>query len=121
MSEFNWNYLKELVREALQEEMGGTRVEIAPRFKNGTLIIQPADKSLKPKEVPMDVFWKKITSVREKLRVLEQKLNNSKGLSHEERAEFQQYITRCYGSLTTFNVLFKYDEDKFEGMSGADD
>lgn len=120
MAEFDWHHLKALVREALQEEMGGTRIEIAPKFKNGTVILQPADKSLKAKEVPMDVFWKKITSVREKLRVLEQKLNNSKSLSNEERAEFQQYITRCYGSLTTFNVLFKYDEDEFKGVGGED-
>lgn len=118
--ELNWQNLKSLMKEAIQEEMGGARIEITPRFKNGTLLIQPADKSLKPKEIPIDVFWKKITSVREKLRVLEQKVNNTKSLSVEERAEFQHYITRAYGSLTTFNVLFQYDDDKFEGVSGDD-
>lgn len=118
--ELNWHTVKAAMKEALQEEMGGSRIEIATKYKNGTLILQPPDRSLKAKEVPIDVFFKKITSVREKLRVLEQKLNNSKSLSNEERAEFQQYITRAYGSLTTFNVLFKYEEDKFEGVTSDD-
>ncbi len=118
--ELNWHTVKAAMKEALQEEMGGSRIEIATKYKNGTVLLQPADRSLKPKEIPIDVFWKKITSVREKLRVLEQKLNNTKSLSAEERAEFQQYITRAYGSLTTFNVLFKYDEDEFQGVGGDD-
>ncbi len=118
--EMNWQNIKAVMKEALQEEMGGSRIEITPRFKNGTLLIQPADKSLKPKEVPIDTFWKKITSVREKLRVLEQKINSAKGLSVEERVELQHYITRAYGSLTTFNVLFQYEDDKFEGVSADD-
>lgn len=116
--EVTWHTIKAAVKEALEEEMAAGRLEITARYKNGTLLLQPADRSLKPKELPIDAFWKKITSVREKLRVLEQKLNSNKNLSAEERAELQMYITRCYGSLTSFNVLFKYEDDKFEGVSG---
>lgn len=116
--EMSWQNVKAAVKEALQEEMAAGRIEIASRYKNGTLVLKPADDSLKAKELPIDTFWKKITSVREKLRVLEQKINNNKNLSAEERAELQMYITRAYGSLTSFNVLFQYEEDRFEGMKG---
>jgi len=116
--EMNWHTVKQAVKEALEEEMAAGRLEIAPKFKNGTLSLQPADSSLKSKDMPIENFWKKITSVREKLRVLEQKINNNKSITAEERAELQMYITRCYGSLTSFNVLFKYEEDRFEGQKG---
>lgn len=118
--EVTWHTVKAILREVIQEEMGMGRIQMAPRFDGGTLVIQPRDKSLKPKEIPVDQLWKKVTSVREKLRVLEQKLNNHPSLSPEEKADLQLYITRCYGSLTTFNVLFKYDEDRFEGVKGED-
>jgi len=114
--ELNWHNIKAIVKEALQEEMAMGRFEMASRYENGKLILQPADTSLKSKEIPIDAFFKKITSVREKLRVLEQKINNNGKLNHEERAELQLLITRAYGSLTTFNVLFKNEDDKFEGV-----
>jgi len=91
------------------------RYEIAPKWSGGTLVLRPADAALKEKDVPIEAFFKKITSVREKLRVLEQKINNHPGLSHEDRLEFQKIITRAYGSLTTFNVLFRDEEDRFHG------
>lgn len=116
--ELNWQNIKAIVKEALQEEMAMGRIPMASRYENGKLILQPGDSSLKAKEVPIDAFFKKITSVREKLRVLEQKINNNRSISNEERAELQLLITRAYGSLTTFNVLFKHDDDKFEGMKG---
>ena len=114
--EVTWQTIKAAVKEALEEEMAAGRIEITSRYKNGTMLLQPPDKSLKPKEMPIENFWKKITSVREKLRVLEQKINNNKNISAEERAELQMHITRCYGSLTSFNVLFKFEDDRFEGM-----
>lgn len=116
--ELNWQNIKAIVKEALQEEMAMGRIPMASRYENGKLILQPADTSQKAKEIPIDSFFKKITSVREKLRVLEQKINANSKITQEERAELQLLITRAYGSLTTFNVLFKHDDDKFEGVKG---
>ncbi len=112
----SWQTIKAALREVLEEEMGVTGFEMTLRFENGTLIFKPADPSLKSKDVPIEAFFKKITSVREKLRVLEQKINSHERLSTEDKAEFQGLITRAYGSLTTFNFLFKEEEDHFEGM-----
>jgi hypothetical protein len=96
----------------------GGITEIVPmgeRWQNGKIIIQPADPSLKPKEIPIDDFFHKIVMLRDRLRVLEQNINSSKNLKDEEKVNLQQYITRCYGSLTTFNVLFKNKEQWFVG------
>jgi hypothetical protein len=95
------------------------RVELGTKWMGGTVILKPADNSLKPKEIPMDVFFGKIVMLRDRLRVLEQHVNASKRLSEEEKINLQQYITRCYGSLTTFNVLFKYSTDQFVGEKGS--
>jgi hypothetical protein len=81
----------------------------------GTVLIQPADKTLKPKEIPIDDFFHKIVMLRDRLRVLEQNINSHKKLGDEDKVNLQQYITRCYGSLTTFNVLFKNKEQWFVG------
>jgi hypothetical protein len=97
------------------------RVELGTKWMGGTVILKPGDTSLKPKEIPMDVFFQKIIMLRDRLRVLEQHLNANKKLSEEEKVNLQQYITRCYGSLTTFNVLFKYSTDQFVGDKGSKD
>ena len=91
-------------------------VSINDKWKNGVLILRPGDKSLKENEVPVDVFFNKIVMLRDRLRVMEQKINAHKLLSNDEKFDLQQYITRIYGSLTTFNVLFKYKGDQFEGV-----
>jgi hypothetical protein len=90
-------------------------VPLGDRWVGGTMVLQPADKSLKPKEIPIEDFFHKIVMLRDRLRVLEQNINSSKNLSDEEKVNIQQYITRCYGSLTTFNVLFKNKEQWFVG------
>jgi hypothetical protein len=94
-------------------------VPLGDRWIKGTLLLQPFDKSLKPKEIPIEDFFHKIIMLRDRLRVLEQNINSSKNLSDEEKVNIQQYITRCYGSLTTFNVLFKNKEQWFTGEKGS--
>lgn len=90
-------------------------VPLGPRWDGGTLILQPKDTSLQNKEVPIDTFFHKIVMVRDRLRVLEQKINAHKGLSESEKIDLQQYITMIYGSLTTFNVLFREQHHQFRG------
>lgn len=90
-------------------------VTIADKWKDGMMVLQPADKSLQAKEVPIDVFFGKVVMLRDRLRVMEQKINAHKVLTNEEKIELQQYITRIYGTLTTFNVLFKHKSDQFIG------
>ena len=92
-------------------------VPLGDKWRNGLMILKPDDTSLKPKEIPIDVFFHKIVMVRDRIRVMEQRINAS-DLSDEEKVNLQQYITRIYGSLTTFNVLFKNKEDQFVGEKG---
>ena len=90
-------------------------VPIADKFKGGKLIIEPADTNLASKEIPIDTFFHKIVMVRDRIRVMEQKINASKTLDDQDKIDLQQYITRIYGSLTTFNVLFKLKSNHFVG------
>lgn len=94
-------------------------VPLGDRWDQGLMILKPKDESLKPKEIPIDVFFHKIIMVRDRLRVMEQRVNAS-NLSDEEKINLQQYITRIYGSLTTFNILFKNKEDYFVGEKSND-
>jgi hypothetical protein len=94
-------------------------VPIGDKWIGGTMSLQAADKTLKPKDIPIDDFFHKIVMLRDRLRVLEQNINSNKKLSDEEKVGIQQYITRCYGSLTTFNVLFKNKEHWFVGDKGS--
>ena len=114
--------LENLIRETAQSVVEALGLEkrdavvegLATRWQRGNLVLQSADTSLQPKEVPLETFFHKIVMIRNNLRVLEQKVNASDKLSDADKFDMQQYITRCYGSLTTFNVLFKDKEDHFK-------
>lgn len=115
--------LANLIRETAQSVVEALGLEpkdavvegLANRWQQGTLVLQSADSSLQPKEVPLETFFHKVVMIRNNLRVLEQKVNANDKLSEADKFDIQQYITRCYGSLTTFNVLFKNKEEQFRG------
>lgn len=93
-------------------------VPIADKYKGGKLILEPGDVSLKSYEVPIDTFFHKITMVRDRIRVMEQRINAS-DLDEQGKIDLQQYITRIYGSLTSFNILFKSEKHRFVGQKGS--
>ncbi len=95
-------------------------VEMGDKWKKGMMILKPGSEQLKTKEIPIDHFFKKIILVRDRLRVLEQRINSNEKLAEEEKVNLQQYITRIYGSLTTFNVLFKHKSQQFVGEKGSE-
>ncbi len=103
--------LKQIVREAL----GEIPVSLAPKWEGGSVLLRPRDPTLQPKEISIDALLHKVVMIRDRLRVLEQRINGHAKLSDAEKVEMQQYVTRCYGSLTTFNVLFADEGDRFVG------
>jgi hypothetical protein len=110
-------FIDQTVQAAVQklglEKPDSVVAQLGARWHGGRLMMHPADTALQAKEVPLEVFFHKIVMVRNNLRVLEQKINAHEKLSDGEKVEMQQYITKSYGSLTTFNILFKEKEDQF--------
>jgi len=109
--------IKVALREVLEEYGFGGIAALAGRWEGGEIVVRSATGA-QDHRLPVDALFHKVVMIRDRLRVLEQKINASKELSDAAKVELQQYVTRCYGSLTSLNFLFKDDEDKFSGQRG---
>jgi len=109
---------RRVLREVIAEELGVSRPPLGARWAGGELVVKPGREGVQEKRVPIDTFFHKLVMVRDKLRLLEAKVNAHPGLSAEDKVQLQAYVTGCYGSLTTFNVLFSEKEDQFSGAAG---
>jgi hypothetical protein len=109
--------LKAILREAISENLE-SEVLLAPKWEGGKVVLQPSNPELQAKEISIDALFHKVVMVRDRLRVLEQRINAHSKLSDAEKVEMQQYVTRCYGSLTSFNLLFAEKHDCFVGEKG---
>jgi len=112
---------RQVLREVLSEELGLGNAELGARWKGGELVLRPGKEGAAEKHIPLDTFFHKIVMVRDKLRLLEAKINAHEGLSAAEKVQLEAYVTGCYGSLTTFNVLFAEREDWFVGAAKEGD
>lgn len=109
---------RRVLREVLSDELGVSSPELGARWQGGELILKPGREGTAEKQVPIETFFHKIIMVRDKLRVLEAKINAHPSLTPEEKVQLQSYITGCYGSMTTFNLLFADKTDHFGGSKG---
>ncbi len=114
------NEFRTVLREVLLDELGIRDVDIAERWQDGELVLVPGKEGTQDKRIAIETFFHKIVMIRDKLRVLEQKINGNASLSDADKVQLQQYITGCYGTLTTFNVLFREREEGFVGASNKD-
>ena len=117
--EGNSEDLELLLRRVIREEAGVTPVAPADKWRGGELVLKPGRDDLQPKSIPIETFFSKVVMLRNRLRTLEQQVNAS-DLPAETKLKLQGYITGCYGSLTSFNVLFADDDDRFHGSGGKE-
>jgi hypothetical protein len=110
-----------VLREVIRDELGAGEVDLGGRWEGGEVILKPGKEGTQEKRVPIDAFFHKVVMIRDKLRVLEQRINAHPRLTDEDKVQMQQYVTACYGTLTTFNVLFARREDGFAGAKGDKD
>ena len=111
--------LERMIRRIIREETGLTPVAPAEKWRGGQLILRPGKPGVQEKTVPIDAFFNKVVMLRNRLRTLEQQVNASE-LPDDQKLKLQGYITGCYGSLTSFNVLFAAEDDRFVGSGGSD-
>jgi hypothetical protein len=111
---------RSVLKRVLQEELALSTVELSPRFRGGELVIVPGKEGTQEKRISLESFFHKIVMLRDRLRVLEQKVNGNDKLTDEEKVQMQQYVTQCYGTLTTFNILFADKEDGFVGQKSGE-
>jgi hypothetical protein len=108
--------LERLLRRVIREETGLTPVAPAEKWRGGSLVLRPGTPGLQEKSWPIETFFHKVVMLRNRLRTLEQQVNAS-DLPDDVKVRLQSYVTGCYGSLTSFNVLFADDEDTFKGSA----
>jgi hypothetical protein len=118
--DMNQDEFREVLREVIRDELGVAEVELGGRWQGGEVVLKPGKEGTQEKRIPIEALFSKIVMIRDKLRVLEQKINGNAKLTAEEKVQMQQYVTGCYGSLTTFNVLFANKGDNFVGQKGDD-
>lgn len=118
LSQFVSDTVRAVIDDLGIEKPDTVKEELATRWAGGRIVLHPQDPTLQTKEVPLDVFFHKIVMMRNNLRTLEQKVNSSERLTEAEKFDWHGYITRCYGSMTTFNVLFRTKEQQFGGKGG---
>lgn len=119
LDSIDYQQIKMALKDCLQEEGVTGETFIGQRWAGGRVVLHPRDTDLSPKEISIDDLFHKVVMIRDRLRVLESKLNSHSSLDEREKLELQQYVTRCYGSLTTFNVLFRDKKDQFVGQRGG--
>jgi len=112
---------KSVLRAVLRDELGVRPIDLGGRWTGGEVVLKPGKEGTAEKTIPIEALFHKIVMIRDRLRVLEQKINGHPGLSDEDKVQMQQYVTQCYGSLTTFNVLFADRRDAFVGQKGDKD
>lgn len=118
--DMNADEFREILREVIRDELGVGDPQLGQRWEGGEVIMKPGKEGTQEKRIPIESLFSKIVGIRDKLRVLEQKVNGNGKLSAEEKVQMQSYITGCYGSLTTFNLLFANKGDQFVGQKGDD-
>lgn len=112
---------RRVLREVIADELGVSRPELVSRWQGGEVVLRPGREGTQEKRIPIETLFQKVVMIRDKLRLLEAKVNAHPGLSAEDKVQLQAYVTGCYGSLTTFNVLFADKGDQFKGAGGKDD